>query len=300
MNHNQVKTGYILGISAYVLWGLFPLYFRLLQSVRADEIVAWRILWSAIFAILLLFIWKHANWWRELIQNPKSCLLLGLSGSLICSNWVLYIWAVNNGHLLAASLGYYINPLVNVVIALCLLGERLRRMQWLAVFLAAIGVLQQVVQVGAAAWISLYLAFSFGFYGLLRKKITIAPLPGLLVETLLVCPLALLWLGFNPSNTSVNLNFWQTMPALWLVLTGPITIIPLIFFNTAAKYLPYTTMGFLQYLAPTLLFLQAVLLFNEPINNKMLITFIFIWTALIIYSLDVYLIFRKRRYEKVN
>jgi len=293
-NQQQLKTGYILGISAYVMWGVFPLYFKLLNSIPAAEIVAHRVLWSALFSLLLLVIWKHPHWLQNVIQNPKNILWLLCSSSLVCSNWVLYIWAVNNGHVLDASLGYYINPLVNVLLALCFLGEKLRRLQWIAVILATIGVLQQVVALGKLPWIALYLAFSFGSYGFLRKKIAIAALPGLAIETILICPIALIWLMLNPNITSGNIEFWQTMSALWLIITGPVTIIPLIFFNMAAKVLPFTTIGFLQYLAPTLLLLQAVFLFNEPLTSSTLISFIFIWSALIVYSLDIYLRFNKR------
>jgi len=295
LNHQyQIKTGYILGISAYVLWGVFPLYFKLLNSVNSTEIVAHRIVWSALFAGSLLVFWKHPNWLKNLVQNPKNIGWLLLSSSLICSNWVLYIWAVNNGHLLDASLGYYINPLVNVLLALCLLGEKLRRLQWMAVILATIGVLQQVIALGKLPWIALYLAFSFGTYGFVRRKIAIDALPGLAIETFLICPIALIWLGLNSDIASGSVAFWQTLPALWLVITGPITIIPLLFFNVAAKTLPFTTLGFLQYLSPTLLLLQAVFLFNEPLTTGTSISFIFIWGALIIYSLDIYLRFNKR------
>jgi len=292
----SIKTGYILALSTYVLWGIFPLYFRFLYDINSSEIVAWRIVWSVVFAFGLLVVWKHGNWFKNLFANPKYILWLFISSSLICSNWLTYIWAINNGHVLDASLGYYINPLVNVMLALCLLGERLRKTQWLAVILAAIGVLVQLVASGTLPKIALYLAFSFGFYGIIRKKIPTEALPGLAIETLLVLPFALIWLYFHHEVAVTDLDFWFSLSGILLVFTGPLTIIPLICFNTAAKILPYTTMGFMQYLAPTLLFLQAVFLFNEPINLSNLVSFAFIWAALIIYSLDIYF----KNYKRTN
>ena len=162
------RRGYILGLSAYVIWGLFPLYFKAIASVPAAEIIVHRVLWSALFGGLLLLVWKHPGWWRELRDNPKRLAILALSGSLIAGNWLTYVWSVNSGRMLEASLGYYINPLVNVLLGMLLLGERLRRLQWVAVGLAAVGVAQQVWQVGSLPWVSLVLALTFGFCGLIR------------------------------------------------------------------------------------------------------------------------------------
>ena len=162
------RHGYILGLSAYIIWGLFPIYFKLLASVPAAEIIVNRVLWSALFGSLLLLVWKHPGWWQELRDNPKRLAVLTVSGLLIAANWLTYVWAVNNDRMLEASLGYYINPLVNVLLGMLLLGERLRRLQWIAVGLAAVGVAQQVWQVGSLPWVSLALALTFGFYGLIR------------------------------------------------------------------------------------------------------------------------------------
>ena len=169
MNTVNPRRGYLLGLSAYVVWGLFPLYFKAIAEVPAREIIAHRIIWSALGGALLLLVWKHPNWWRELLANPRRLAVLSLSGLLIAANWLLYVWAVNNGRMLEASLGYYINPLLNVLLGMLLLGERLRRLQWLAVGLAALGVLQQLWQVGSLPWLSLALAGSFAFNGLIRK-----------------------------------------------------------------------------------------------------------------------------------
>ena len=175
------SRGYALGIAAYLIWGLFPLYFKAIQAVPALEIIAHRAIWSALFGALLLALWKHPGWWRELRDNPKRLAVLTASGLLIASNWLVYVWAVNNGRMLEASLGYYINPLINVLLGMLLLGERLRRLQWVAVGLATLGVLQQLWQVGSLPWVSLVLALTFGFYGLIRKQ---APVAGSLFEGL--------------------------------------------------------------------------------------------------------------------
>lgn len=288
------RRGYLLGLSAYAIWGLFPLYFKAIAQIPASEIIAHRVIWSALCGALLLGVWKHPGWWQALRDNPRRLAVLSLSGLLIASNWLLYVWAVNNGRMLEASLGYYINPLINVVLGMLLLGERLRRLQWLAVTLAALGVLQQLWQAGSLPWLSLALAFSFGFYGLIRKQAPVAALPGLVVETWLLLPLALLWLVLTPQASSAQAAFWGTGEAWWLIAAGPVTLLPLLCFNAAARHLPYTTLGFLQYLAPTLVILQAVLLFGEHLEPSRLLTFVFIWAGLAVYSLDAWLSARRR------
>ncbi|MDG1579817.1 EamA family transporter RarD [Pseudomonas sp. GOM6] len=286
--------GYILGIAAYIIWGLFPLYFKAIQAVPPLEIVVHRALWSALFGMILLQLWKHPGWWRELRDNPKRLAVLTGSGLLIASNWLVYVWAVNNGRMLEASLGYYINPLINVLLGMLLLGERLRRLQWVAVGLAAVGVLQQLWQVGSLPWVSLVLALTFGFYGLIRKQAPVAALPGLVVETWLLLPVAIGWLLLHPAAVSAQPDFWSSSEALWLIAAGPITLVPLLCFNAAARHLPYTTLGFLQYIAPTLVLLQAVLLFGETLESSKLLSFVCIWAALFIYSLDIWLGMRRR------
>ncbi|MBU3059484.1 EamA family transporter RarD [Pseudomonas indica] len=287
----NLRRGYLLGLSAYVIWGLFPLYFKAIQEVPALEIVVHRVLWSALFGAILLFFWKHPGWWGELRDNPKRLAVLAASGALIAVNWLTYVWAVNNGRMLEASLGYYINPLVNVLLGMLLLGERLRRLQWVAVGLAALGVAQQVWQVGSLPWVSLVLALSFGFYGLIRKQAPVAALPGLVVETWMLLPAALIWLAVTPQAGNGS---WTMPEIFWLAAAGPITLVPLICFNAAARHLPYTTLGFLQYLAPTLVLLQAILLFGEPLEPAKLLAFVCIWAGLAVYSVDAWLVLRSR------
>ncbi|WP_434679278.1 EamA family transporter RarD [Pseudomonas sp. R1-18] len=294
MQTANLRRGYILGLSAYIIWGLFPIYFKAIASVPALEIIIHRVLWSALCGSLLLLVWKHPNWWRELRDNPRRLAVLAFSGTLIAANWMVYVWAVNNGRMLEASLGYYINPLINVLLGMLLLGERLRRMQWLAVVLAATGVAQQVWHVGSLPWVSLVLPLTFGFYGLIRKKAPVAALPGLVVETWMLVPLALAWLLFNPMAMSAQPAFWTTTEALWLAAAGPVTLIPLVCFNAAARHLPFTTLGFLQYLAPTLVLVLAVAFYGEHLSTSTLITFAFIWAGLALYSVDAWVNLRRR------
>ena len=288
MPSSSSRQGLLLGLVAYVLWGLFPLYFKLLQSIPAPEIIVHRVLWSALGSAVLLVLWKHHGWWRELLSHPKRLLMLVLSGALIACNWLIYVWAVNNGQMIDTSLGYYINPLVTVLLALVFLGERLRRLQWLAVALAFLGVAQQIAQLGHLPWVSLALALSFAFYGLIRKQVSVAALPGLAVETWLLFPAALIWLQLNPQAVSLEPNFWGTHLALWLAAAGPVTLVPLLCFNAAARRLPYSTLGFLQYLAPTLVLMQAVFLYDEPLPASKLIAFGCIWAALVLFSVDMW------------
>ncbi|MES2819560.1 MAG: EamA family transporter RarD [Pseudomonadota bacterium] len=287
------RRGYLLGLTAYVIWGLFPLYFKAIASVPALEIIVHRVLWSALCGLLLLLLWKHPGWWGELRNNPRRLAVLAASGTLIAANWLTYVWAVNNGRMLEASLGYYINPLLNVLLGMLLLGERLRPLQWLAVACAAAGVAQQVWQVGSLPWVSLVLALSFGFYGLIRKQAPVAALPGLVVETWLMLPIALGWLLLHPTAVSSQASFWSTSQALWLAAAGPITLVPLLCFNAAARHLPYTTLGFLQYLAPTLVLLQAIFLFDEHLAPGTLMTFVLIWIGLALYSVDAWFNLRR-------
>lgn len=290
----DLRRGYILGICAYVIWGLFPLYFKAIQAVPPVEIIVHRALWSAVFGALLLLMWKHPGWLRELLDHPKRFAVLALSGSLIAGNWLVYVWAVNNGRMLEASLGYYINPLVNVLLGMLILGERLRRLQWVAVGLAAAGVAQQLWQVGSLPWVSLVLALTFAAYGLIRKKAPVAALPGLVVETCLLLPLAIGWILLHPAAMSSQPAFWTTSEALWLMAAGPVTLIPLVCFNAAARHLPYATLGFLQYVAPTLVLLLAVFVFDEHFDPTKLAAFLFIWAGLAVYSVDAWLTLRKR------
>jgi len=294
MSTANPRLGYLLGVAAYGIWGFFPLYFKAIEHIPALEIAFHRLIWSALFGLLVLSFWKHPGWLKQLFEHPRRFLILMLSGALVASNWLIYVWAVNNGRILETSLGYYINPLINVLLGMLFLRERLRRLQWLALAFATLGVVQQVWQVGSLPWVSLALPITFAFYGLIRKQAPIAALPGLVVETWLLLPLALIWLLLHPAMMSSQGEFWTSGQILWLIAGGPITLLPLVCFNTATRHLTYTTMGFLQYIAPTLVLLQAVFLFHEPLSGSKLLAFICIWMGLFIYSLDAWLSLRRR------
>lgn len=282
------RQGYVLGLTAYALWGLFPLYFKLLASIPPVEILIQRIFWSALIGVLLLLIWKHQGWWRDLRASPSRIARLWLSGLLVGGNWLTYIWAVNSNHVIEASLGYYINPLINVLLGMVVLGERLRPLQWLAVGMAALGVAQQIWTLGQLPWVSMVLAFSFAFYGLVRKGTQVAALPGMVVETWLLVPLAAIALPLLTQQVSLDPALWQSPMAIVLILSGPVTLVPLLCFNAAARKLPYSTLGFLQYLAPTLVLIQAVFLFHEPFPMERMAAFLCIWAGLAVFSFDAW------------
>ncbi len=289
------RRGYLLGLLAYSVWGMFPLYFKTLDGTPADEVIVHRVLWSALFSLGLLLIWRHKGWWQELYEHPKRFMVLAASGTLIASNWLIYVWAVHYDRMVEASLGYYINPLVNVLLAMLFLGERLRRLQWVAIGLAAIGVGLQVWSLGKVPWISLALACSFGFYGLIRKQAPVAALPGLAVETWMLVPVALAWLWINPQAASMQSEFLGSTQMFWLAAAGPVTLLPLLCFNEAAKNLPYASLAFLQYITPTVLLLLAVLVFNEPFAASSFIFFGFMWAALALYSWDALRVLKQGR-----
>ncbi len=217
-----------------------------------------------------------------------------MSGALVACNWLVYIWAVNNAHVVEASLGYYINPLVNILLALVILGERLRPLQWIAVGLAVLGVAQQLWTLGQLPWVSLALALSFAFYGLVRRQTPVAALPGMVVESWMLVPIALVALPLL-TRGEPGAETWQSSLGLLIVLAGPVTLIPLLCFNAAARKLPYSTLGFLQYLAPTLVLIQAVWLYGEPFPRERLFAFICIWTGLAVFSFDLWRASRKLR-----
>lgn len=282
----------ILGIIAYVIWGLSPIYFKMIQSLPASEIIFHRIIWSAFFCTIFLFFYREPHWWQTLIKQPKYIAILFCTGLTLSGNWLLYVWAINNHYMLEASLGYYINPLISVLMGTIVLKEQMRKLQWFAVGLAFIGVLVQIFLLGQLPWISLILAVSFATYGLVRKIVPIKVLPGMAVETWILVPVALLWLWVNPAAETSTTEFWSGKMVWLCMLAGPLTLVPLILFNLAAKNLPYSVIGFLQYFSPTLVFLLAIFYFHESFNVEKLITFGFIWLALIIFSLDTYLIRR--------
>jgi chloramphenicol-sensitive protein RarD len=274
------RDGLIAGFGAYVLWGLMPLYLRLIEGVPAADVLSHRIGWSLLVLAVVLAV--TAGWGRlaALLANRRLLLMLFGSALAIGLNWLVYTWAILNGHALDASLGYFINPLINVAFGVALLGERLNRLQWAAVALAALGVVVQTVALGTLPWISLVLAFSFGSYGLIRKQAGVDGLSGLVVETLLLAPVAAIWLATRP--TSVLDLPGETLAIL--AASGVITVTPLLLFGRAARILPLSTLGLVQYLSPTLVMVQAVLLFGEVLTPARLAAFGCIWAGLALYT----------------
>jgi chloramphenicol-sensitive protein RarD len=271
-----------MGLGAYTLWGVLPLYFKAMANVRATEIVAHRILWSLLFLGALATLWKRWPKVRSALGNRRIVLTLMVTAILIGVNWLTYIYAVMSGHVLEGSLGYYLNPLVNVLLGVFLLKEQLSWAQKGAVLLAAAGVAILAFGAGGAIWISLVLAASFAVYGFLRKVAPVESLEGLWIETLFLTPLALGWLLWLARSGESAFLADRTTDTL-LILGGALTAIPLLLFTAAAKRLPYSTLGFLQYVAPSLQFLLAVLVFGEPLTAAHIVCFGAIWVALAIF-----------------
>lgn len=286
MSTANPRRGYLLGIAAYTAWGLFPLYFKMLQAIPAIEIIVHRVLWSALFGALLLTVWKHPGWWRELRDNPRRLAVLAVSGSLIACNWLVYVWAVNNGRMIEASLGYYINPLVNVLLGTLLLGERLSRAQWVAVGIAALGVAMLAGGALTTLWISLTLALSFGAYGLVRKRVPVGSLPGLTIESaLLLLPSIMLAFWYAIMHGSSFLVSPQLSASI--VLGGVVTAVPLLLFALAARRMPYSTIGFIQFLAPSIVFILGLTVFDQPLQPAQAACFACIWVAAAVFAWDL-------------
>jgi chloramphenicol-sensitive protein RarD len=276
------RAGFVLGLSAYALWGVLPIYFKLIAAVPAFDIVAHRVLWSLPFLALLIFLSKGWAKVRAAATRPRTLGILTVTALLIGGNWLLYVYAVTSGHILAASFGYYLNPLANVLLGRFALKERLSRLQWAAVAIAAAGI--SVLAAGALSqlWISLTLCVSFALYGLLRKVVPADAITGLAVETGILFPVAIGWLAWRSIAGQPVMGFNQHQ-AMLLLLAGVVSTTPLLLFTAAAKRLPYSTMGMLQFIAPTLQFLIAVLLYGEAFRTAHAIAFAAIWTALALY-----------------
>jgi len=285
MNNNQITHGIFYALAAYLMWGIAPLYFKQLAEVPAMEILMHRIIWSGL--ILLMFVSLLKQWpkVRYALKNKQVMLVLLMSSLLIGANWTLFIWAVNNDHLLDASLGYYINPVLNVFLGRVFLGERLKKLQKLAVLLALTGVLVQVISFGELPLIALALASSFGIYGLLRKQVAVDSLPGLLIETVMLLPFALIYWALFASPASNMLTNELNYNAL-LIAAGAVTVAPLLCFTAAARRLRLSALGFMQYIGPTLMFFLAVNVYDEALEISKLISFSFIWFALGIFTYD--------------
>ena len=285
MTDRQFRGGLLLGFSAYLIWGVLPLYFKAVDHVGALEIVAHRIVWSLFFLGALATLWKRWPAIRAAVATPRVLMTLVVTSALIGVNWLVYIYAVVSGHVLEGSLGYYLNPLVNVLLGVVLLKEPLSRFQKAAVVLAAVGVAILAAGAGEAIWISLTLAASFALYGYLRKVAPVDSLEGLSIETAILTPLAIGWIVWLQMSGTGGFLENRTTDTL-LILGGALTAIPLLLFTAAARRLPYSTLGFLQYVAPSLQFVLAVAVFGEPLTSAHLVCFGLIWTALAIFVFE--------------
>jgi chloramphenicol-sensitive protein RarD len=280
--HSRARAGLFYGLAAYGLWGVMPVYFKALQAVPSIDIVAHRIVWSLLVLAALVTAARAWNQVRDAVRSRKARAMLLLTALLIGTNWLLYVYAINSGNILAGSLGYYLNPLANILMGRFILKERLSKMQWAAVGIAAAGIAVLAAGALGTLWISLTLCFSFATYGLLRKIIHVESLAGLTVETSLLFPIALGWLLIGGAEGRPMFGAGGTETAL-LLAAGVVSTIPLLCFTAAARRLAYSSVGMLQFIAPTLQFLLAVAVYDEPFTTAHGIAFGCIWTALALY-----------------
>lgn len=280
------QSGLAPALGAYFIWGFLPLYLVLVRCVPAFEFVAWRIIWTLPLCLLIVAVRRQAPDLRAALANRRALGWLGVSAMLIAANWLVYVWAIQNGEVYAASLGYYINPLVNVLLGTVLLGERLSRAQWAAVAIAAAGIALLAQGALTTLWISLTLAFSFGSYGFVRKQVPVGSLPGLTIESaLLLIPSVMLagWYGVTRGS-----SFLVSPPlSLAIVLGGVVTAVPLLLFAIAARRMPYSTLGFIQFLAPSIVFILGLTVFKQPLRPAQAACFAFIWVAAAVFAWDL-------------
>ncbi|MGH3384058.1 MAG: EamA family transporter RarD [Nocardioidaceae bacterium] len=283
---SEQRRGFLLGAAAYIMWGLFPLFWPLLEPATPREILAHRIGWTLVAVVALLVARRRIGSLRRLVADRRALVALLVAAVTIACNWFTYIWGVNNGHVVETSLGYFINPLVTVLMGVVLLGERLRTAQWVALGIAAAAVVWLTVDYGRPPWIALVLAFSFGTYGLAKKKAGAGAIEGLTVETVVLAPLAVGYLTFlhSAGDGSFGANGW--LHALLLASTGIVTAIPLLCFGAAATRIPLSTIGLLQYLAPTLQFAVGVLIFREDMTAARWGGFALVWVALVVFTVE--------------
>jgi len=287
-----LQSGALNAVLAYTSWGLLPIYWKLFSQISAVEVLSHRILWSMVFLFGLVLFQRRLQQFRDVWRSPRHLNVLLLTATILACNWGLYIYGVNTNRVVETSLGYYINPLVNVLLGVLFLKERLNRVQTVAVGLAAIGVANFIWHVGTIPWMALALAFSFGFYGLLRKSADIPPLVGLTIETLLITPMAVALMSYWAVTGTTH--WGQGWVTVLLIGCGVITSMPLLWFNTAALRLRLSTIGFFQYLAPSIQLLLGVFLYHEPFTLNHTVTFGLVWTAIVLYSSSSLLMHRAK------
>ena len=286
MRHNITYQGLVTGLLAYSIWGFFPLFFHLLRSVPAFDVLMHRIIWSFVFVFIIIIVLKRKHLFIKAIKSPNVIKNLLLSALLVSSNWLIFIWAVAENRVVETSLGYFITPLVSVFLARTFLGEILNKWQKLAIILASLGLGWLVLRIGYLPWISLSLAITFGWYGLVRKQVDVDTLTGLAVETTLLMPVATCyWLFMLVNGEAVYLFPENNQIMTLLILSGIVTAMPLLLFASAAKKLSLSAIGFMMYINPTIQFVSALYILDEPFDINQLIGFSFIWCALIVFSI---------------
>jgi chloramphenicol-sensitive protein RarD len=290
----SIDRGVIYGASAYVTWGIIPIFWKFLDHVGAVEIVVHRIVWTLIFALAALAAWERLPKLWTALRNRRALMALVASAILIAMNWGLFIWAVTADRIIDTSLGYYINPLVSFVLGVVWLGERLTKIQLVAIGLATLGVINQTAALGYLPWISLVLAVSFGIYGLIRKTVAVESLEGLTVEAIILAPVSLAYIVYMVASRQGAFMHVSMLTDLLLIIAGPLTAIPLLLFAAGARLVRLSTMGFLQYLAPSISLVLAVFIYHEPFTRAHAVTFTLIWSALALVSWEVY---RRERYS---
>ena len=293
MDKNSAQAGMLCAFGAFCLWGFMPVYFKLLAAVPPLEVLGHRAVWSALLLVVVMGVTGKLNDMLAVMNNPKMMGWLALSSLLIATNWGSFIWGVVNDRILETSLGYYINPLINVFFGFAFLGERLNRIQLMAVGLAAVAVCLQIYQLGTVPWVAFILAFSFGFYGLVRKQLNVQAATGLAVETLFMLPVALGYFYWLWQTNSHSFRFDEPDTSFLLMMAGLFTTVPLVLFNLAAHRLSLTVLGVMQYLGPSISFAVGVLVYNEPLGQEQVQTFSLIWLALAIFTADG--IYRQRK-----
>jgi len=282
---SDVRDGVIAGLAAYLMWGFLPMYFKTVGSADPLEVLVHRVIWAVPFGAVILAVRRQWPEVRRALTHRAMLGWLSLSALFIGLNWFVYIWAIQDERIFETSLGYYINPLTNMLVGVLFFGERLRRYQLVAVALATIGVLVLTISGGQVPWIALFLAISFTVYAVIRKKVVIGGMPGLFVETVLLLPFALAWFVYINSVGLTVFGAGDMGMTFWLVMAGPVTALPLLCFALAARRLPLTTIGFMQFLAPTLQFMMGVY-YGERLTTAHLICFACIWTAVLFFSYD--------------
>ncbi|GEQ05141.1 EamA family transporter RarD [Staphylococcus gallinarum] len=300
--NSEFKKGVIFAFGAYILWGILPIYWELIQNIGAFEILAFRIIFSMIFMVFIVIISNKTGPFikdvQQLIKQPIQLIAIIAAGYVITINWGTFIWAVTNGHVLQSSLGYYINPLVSILLALIFLKERFNKAEWLAIALAVIGVLYMTLKMGVFPGISLLLAGSFGIYGLIKKLVPLDAISSITIECIVTAPAGLIYIWYVWQQG--DLTFGYNVSSFWLLLSGAVTAVPLILFSAGARRIPLSLTGFIQYIGPTIMFVLGVFLFNEPFNIDQLITFIFIWIGIIVYSISQYFKIKKDKNPIIN